>query len=323
MFFLANLYSRSRIADRSTDGSSSFLVFWNGTAWSAIGSTLQQSTDVSQLVMVPLQNTHTANSIVEQDRMLLLSGSLFVSSSGNASSVLFDGQNFIPYLQSSSSTGTLGSVSSLIHSLAEFSFTQRRKSHLVHISYSNHAHRRSPLFFFFFRFIDLLATGIVILISIAIAAGVVFLLALIGILWTLFSRRDDKYNKFDPTDGEDDESTRRPSSLLEHINAATRTTILGSPSPFGAPTEKEQESGGGGLGVTATLSSSNNQDPFAPDASNYLRAETPSDAIMGGMAGEEMSRPAHARYSFDGDEEGELKLIAGQEIEILDDGDPA
>ena len=149
MFFLANLYSRSRIADRSTDGSSSFLVFWNGTAWSAIGSTLQQSTDVSQLVMVPLQNTHTANSIVEQDRMLLLSGSLFVSSSGNASSVLFDGQNFIPYLQSSSSTGTLGSVSSLIHSLAEFSFTQRRKSHLVHISYSNHAHRRSPLFFFF------------------------------------------------------------------------------------------------------------------------------------------------------------------------------
>ncbi len=166
------------------------------------------------------------------------------------------------------------------------------------------------------RAVDLLATGIVILISIAIAAGVVFLLALIGILWTLFSRRDDKLNKFDPANEEDDDSIHRPSSLLEHINAATRTTILGSTSPFGiASTEKEPE---GTLPTSAP-----NQDPFAPDASNYVRAETPSDAIMGGMAAEDVSRPAHARYSFDGESEGELRLIAGQEIEILDDGDPA
>lgn len=121
-------------------------------------------------------------------------------------------------------------------------------------------------------------------------------------------------NKFEPLDGEDDDSGHRPSSLLEHINAATRTTILGT-SPFGAPTEKEQD-----VGLRA---SSAMQDPFAADASNYIRAETPSDAIMGGMAGEEVSRPAHARYSFEGEGEGELRLVAGQEIEILDDGDPA
>lgn len=81
--------------------------------------------------MVPLQNTHDANEIVEEDRMLLISGTLSDSSFGNASSVLFDGQKFIPYLLSSSSTGALGSVSSLIHSLAEFSFTQRRKYHFL------------------------------------------------------------------------------------------------------------------------------------------------------------------------------------------------
>jgi len=206
------------------------------------------------------------------------------------SSVLFDGQQFIPYITSSSAGGSPGAVSSLIHSLAQFSFSQHH----------------------------FLATGVVILISIAIAAGVVFLLALIGILWTLFSRRDDKLNKFDPTaDDDDDSTTHRPSSLLEHINAATRNTILGN-SPFGQhSSEKEEEAVAGGL-ATATSA-----DPFAPDGSNFARAETPSDAVAGGMAAGESSRPAHARYSFDGKEVGELPLAAGQEIEVLDDGDAA
>jgi hypothetical protein len=158
-----------------------------------------------------------------------------------------------------------------------------------------------------------LATGVVILISIAIAAGVVFLLALIGILWTLFSRREDKINKFDGMDNEDDDSTRhRPSSLLEHINAATLTTILGA----GYSTEKEEKATGN--------SAQREADPFGsgPDASNYIRADTPSDAV-GGLLAEETSRPAHARYSFDGTGEGELPISAGAEVEVLDDRDPA
>lgn len=157
-----------------------------------------------------------------------------------------------------------------------------------------------------------MAVGIVILISIAIAAGVVFLLALIGILWTLLSRKDEKVDKFDLAEVDDDDSTtHRPSSLLEHINAATRTTIIGQ-SPFGGPSSEK------GADTAA-----NSSDPFGPDASNFARAETPSDAIGGIMAGEEVSRPAHARYSFDGKGEGELPMTAGQEVEVLDDGDAA
>ena len=157
--------------------------------------------------------------------------------------------------------------------------------------------------------------GIVILISIAIAAGVVFLLALIGILWAIFARKEEKIERYDPAEDDDDSTTHRPSSLLEHINAATRTTILGQ-SPFAAnESEKEAES------HARTVESA---DPFGPvpDASNYLRADTPSDA-MGGLASAEDIRPAHARYSFDGQGEGELPLFAGQEIDILDDGDAA
>lgn len=160
--------------------------------------------------------------------------------------------------------------------------------------------------------LEFLATGVVILISIAIAAGVVFLLALIGILWTLFSRRDDKI-KYDVTEDDDDDSTHhRPSSLLEHINAATRTTILGASSFSNYNAEKEEEKTG----------RDGDHDPFGPDASNYLRAETPSDAV-GGLLPEESSRIAHARYDFVPDGEGELPLQAGAEIEILDDKDHA
>lgn len=155
-----------------------------------------------------------------------------------------------------------------------------------------------------------------ILISIAIAAGIVFLLALIGILWTLFSRRDDKLAKFDAVGvDDDDDSSHRPPSLLAHINAATRTTILGGAGVFAVHSaEKEGDLTGGDAAE---------QDPFGPDASNYVRAETPSDAIAGTMGAEGMTRPAHARYSFDGTGEGELPLTAGQELQVLDDNDQA
>lgn len=164
---------------------------------------------------------------------------------------------------------------------------------------------------------DFLATGVVILISIAIGAGIVFLLALIEILWTLFARRDDKVNQYDGADMDvDDDSTHRPSSLLEHINAATRSTILGATSPFAAHSEKEA----GFAAVPGTA----HDDPFnGPDASNYVRAETPSDALGGALDGDEPSRPAVARYSFDGRGDGELALRTGQELEILDDRDAA
>jgi hypothetical protein len=220
--------------------------------------------------------------------MLLMSGNLADSSFGTASSALFDGTTFIPYIMSSTSSGTPGFISSLFHSFSSFSFAQH---HYLHV-------------------------GVVILISIAIAAGVVFLLALIGILWTLFSRRDDKLGKYEGDEDDDDDSTRhRPSSLLDHINAATRNTILGTPSPFGFSGEKDE---------AMATKGSQEEDPFAADGSNYLRADTPSDAPGGILATEEeTSRPAHARYSFDGSGEGELALTAGVEVEVLDDRDPA
>ena len=105
---------------------------------------------------------------------------------------------------------------------------------------------------------------------------------------------------------------QRPSSLLEHINAATRNTIVG---PYGSE-EKAAEA----LGVGMVAS-----DPFSAqdhDGDHFRRAETPSDAIGLGMAVDEQNRPARARYSFDGQGEGELPMAEGATLEILDDRDP-
>ncbi|KAL1735711.1 cortical protein marker for cell polarity-domain-containing protein [Schizophyllum commune] len=268
-------------------GSSTFLYFWNGASWSSVGSNLQDSESVAQLTMVPLQDTHDANGVIEPDRMLMVSGSLALTDYGNTSSALFDGQAFVPYLVSSSSTGSQGIVAGLFRSLSTFDFTQHK----------------------------FLAVGVVILISIAIAAGVVFLLALIGILWTLFSRRDDKVPASEIDEDDDGDSIHhRPSSLLEHINAATRNTIMGGATTPHSQYEEKGPSTHGHDGET------DEQDPFA--AGGYVRADTPSDAIHG-MLAEEQSRPAHARYSFDGAGEGELQLSAGAEVEVLDDRDPA
>jgi hypothetical protein len=77
--------------------------------------------------MVPLQNTHSANGIVEPDRMLWISGNLADSSFGNASSALFDGQQIIPYVVSTTSAGDPGTIASLIFSISGFSFSQRRE----------------------------------------------------------------------------------------------------------------------------------------------------------------------------------------------------
>lgn len=129
------------------------------------------------------------------------------------------------------------------------------------------------------------------------------------------SRRDDKLTRYENEEDDEDSLQHRPSSLLEHINAATRSTILAAQSPFhNIGAEKEE----------AAREGEPEGDLFGPDASNYLRAATPSDAVIGTMVGEqESSRPAHARYSFDGLGEGELRLTAGMEIEVVDDKDNA
>ncbi|KAG8932932.1 hypothetical protein FRC01_011649 [Tulasnella sp. 417] len=283
-----NNFNESSIfaAGRTSEGAP-FLAHWDGNTWSLQNSGWTGNTIIHQLKLVPLQDTHTSNSILESDRMLLISGAIDSSTQGSMSSTLYDGQTFYPYLVAASADGSPGSVSSFFNSYSTFSFNHRK----------------------------FLATGIVILVSIAIATGIVFLLLLLGIFWTLCTRREAGLAHPNPEDDDDESSFRhhRPSSLLEHINAATRTTILGG-------------AGLAGAGAAVAHRKGDASEDTHADPDMWARAETPSD-VMGaaGMMSEgepgDVNRPTHARYSFAGGAEGELPVAAGQEIMVLDDRD--
>ncbi len=164
-----------------------------------------------------------------------------------------------------------------------------------------------------------MATGVVILISIAIAAGIVFLLALIGILWTLLARRSEpEGGKFYPMDDDDSVrgSARGPSSLLEHINAATRTTILGAgaTSPFDSAAARKQASPPRPRGI----SPAQDPDPFAANTQDGHQGVGTAVSTE-----EDVPRQTHVRYSFDGAGDGELALAQGMQVEVLDSHDPA
>ncbi|KAF6760017.1 cortical protein marker for cell polarity-domain-containing protein [Ephemerocybe angulata] len=257
----ANNGDASNVFAGGHSGSGPFLTHWDGQKWTHLGTCSPQFlADCTSSLVGDTAISHLAMVPLQEDHAAqgAIQKDRMLLVSGSLT--------IIPYIVASSSTGSSGS-GLLLNSTDQFRFT------------------------------EFLAVGVVILISIAIAAGVVFLIALIGILWTLFSRKDDKLTKYEGEEEEDDSTHHRPSSLLEHINAATRTTILGTTSPYSNDYSDKDEDRAGKSDV---------HDPFAADASNYVRAETPSEAA-GGMLQEETSRPAHARYSFD----------------VLDDRDPA
>lgn len=272
--------------------SGSYISHWDGSQWNAIDLPLAASSNITQLEMVPLQEDHDAKSMIESNRMLWISGSLAGSNFTHASSALYDGQTLYPYLVTSTVSGDAGSISSFFHSFSTFSFARRK----------------------------FLAVGVVILISIALGAGIVFLLGLIGILWALFARREDR-NIGQDTMTEDDDSVR-PSSMLAHVNAAARNTIIGSPKGDYYAHKGED-----------TIV----DDPVRPStAGSHMGADVAAGAAVGAGAAamahhsltpvtttdeNDVNRPAQARYSFEGTGEGELPLHTGQQVTVLNDQD--
>ncbi|KAG9052836.1 hypothetical protein FS842_009172 [Serendipita sp. 407] len=269
--------------------SGAFVSHWDGSQWTSIDLPLSASSNITQLELVPLQEDHESKSIIESNRMLWISGSLSGSNFTRASSALYDGQNLYPYLVTSSASGDAGSISSFFHSFSTFDFNRRK----------------------------FLAVGVVILISIALGAGIVFLLGLIGILWALFSRRDDRSFGQD-TVVEDDDSVR-PSSLLAHVNAAARNTILGTPK-----NDYYVHKGEDTIVDDHARPSTAGSQPAAAMAGGAVTAAGEHNALTPVTTTDEhdVNRPAHARYSFDGTGEGELPLTSGQQVVVLNDQDP-
>ena len=271
-------------AGYSSSDNTPYLQQWNGNAWTTQNSSLLPGSLVSQLAFVPLTQDHTAEGSIEQDRMLMVSGDLYLDDTGNATSALFDGAMMHPYLVATTSSGALGTATSLFWSQSTFSFAIRH----------------------------FLATGLVVLVAIAIATGLILLLILLFFLVACVNRRRER-NKPPPQDMFEKEGSEVSSThqhVFNNVQAALEQSLL---SPHGPNYTTA------GLAPVVIGKGSNN-------GSGARRRSDPSDygtADAGTVDGDEEDegRETTMRYDFDGPElqPGEMSMKAGLRVVILDD----
>lgn len=116
------------VAGTATLDSSPYLMLWNGSSWTSINSGgLEAGSGVQQLVFVPLASDHSANSVIETDRMLLVAGDLTINST-SMSTALFDGKTWYPYLLATSALGSAGVVSQFFYENTSFNLASARES---------------------------------------------------------------------------------------------------------------------------------------------------------------------------------------------------
>ncbi len=289
-----------------------YLVRWDGTQYTAVGSgQFLSDTGISQLTFVPISKAHPSNPILEDNRLLVVSGALTTQDYGNISSVFFDGQSYSPFLLATNLDGSSGIVRAFTRSTEVLRFPN-----LHH-----------------------LAVGLVILISIAIGLGIVFLLVLLGLIWAVARRRPEPRDMDVPISGSDETlglgEKKRPSSLLATLNAATENAMLGGGAAAAGASHRRQDSQQYDTTDEMAPSSHHGDHTTHPQYAADDDAEAVAGMGMVGVTGataaaaldgdEEDSPmegiPAHARYDFVANHESELKLTAGEPIEILDDQD--
>ncbi|KAK0546919.1 hypothetical protein OC845_004366 [Tilletia horrida] len=200
------------VAGRTQDGTSAYLSKWDGGRYVALGQDeIQPATGIQQLTFVPILRAHGGNSILENNRLLVVSGILELSSFGNISSAFFDGSSWQPFLLGAGSEGSRGIVRAVVRATEILKFSNLKR----------------------------LAAGLVILISIAIGLGLVFLLTLLGLLWAMARRNKNRAvdtplsAQHDYPGATSDEYGGRPSSLLATLNAATEN-VMGAGAGAGA-----------------------------------------------------------------------------------------
>lgn len=335
------------VAGRNTDGTEPYLAKWDGNVYSTLGEMeLLDSTGIAQLSFVGITKPHPDNNILENNRLLVVSGALNMNTYGNVSTALFDGQSWTPFLVSQSNSGGSGIVRAFTRSVEVLTFPN-----LHH-----------------------LAVGIVILISIAIGLGVVFLLVLLGLIWALARRQSNR--GVDVPISPSDETLamagaagekKRPSSLLATLNAATENVMHDRGAEAGAGAAAAAGIAGVGASSTGhghgrqdsaavggTLENSDETGPstaFHSDGqtgqshsgrSNYYSGDEGEGIALGGPSaaaaagatavdagaydgmnddGGNDGIEAHARYSFEATHPSELAVRAGEKIYILDDQD--
>ena len=168
-FFAAGVASNgSAFVTKFTSSSSSFPAPADGT-WAPIISSQQfgAATEIQGVQIMPLQREHDSTDILASTQVLMLTGLLEIQGFGNASAAIFNGSTFEPFALSTMSDGTPGTLRSIFVA---------NQGNLLMMPSTHH-----------------LAIGFVVLIALAIALALIFLVVVAGILAERIRRRREGY----------------------------------------------------------------------------------------------------------------------------------
>ncbi|KAF3046494.1 hypothetical protein E8E12_010248 [Didymella heteroderae] len=151
----------------STDGTA-YLQRFDSKKWTAVDPALfGAGTDIRGIQVLSLSENHGSADLIDRDQDLLLMGQINITNFGTASGALFNGTTLMPFLLSTTSENTPGSLSSIFVENPNMFFRQSKKH---------------------------LAVGFIVLIALAIALALTFLLVVIGIAIEWYRKKAQGYS---------------------------------------------------------------------------------------------------------------------------------
>ena len=152
-------------AGMAANNNSVYLSKFLGDTWIGVGG-LGSGTTIRGLQVLSLTNAHDNTDLVSSDEVLMIVGNINVPSYGNASAVLFNGTTFEPFILTNKDDGSQGTLAALFVSNPQGLMSMGG----------------GPL-----------AVGFVVLIGLAIALALMFLIVVAGILMERSRRRREGY----------------------------------------------------------------------------------------------------------------------------------
>ncbi|KAF2663019.1 hypothetical protein K491DRAFT_12527 [Lophiostoma macrostomum CBS 122681] len=154
-------------ASGSASDGSAYLQRFDGNKWVAINDMFQPGTNIRGLQVLSLSQDHAKSNVIDNGQDLMILGSVNATGFGTASAVLFNGTSLTPFLLSTTSQGASGSLSQVFVENPG-SFFNNNKGHL--------------------------ALGFIVLIALAIALALTFLLVVAGILLEWYRKKAKGYS---------------------------------------------------------------------------------------------------------------------------------
>jgi len=174
-------------AGSNTEENIGYLSKYENGAWSAV-SDLGEGTTVRDLQVLSVTENHDGTDLVPSNQVLMLSGNINTSSAGNASVALFNGTSIVPFVLATKADGSPGTMAQMFVS---------NPSGLLRGAKSNR-----------------LALGLIVLIGLAIALALIFMLVVAGILLERFRRKREGYVPMSKDRGNANLNRIPPSELL-------------------------------------------------------------------------------------------------------------